>query len=76
MFRAMRLGDRLFIRELVTLIVDMELLPAVEGGLVMVVHVCIHVFVLFVMVECSGNRIGCGVGVDYFGFVPGRNAGS
>ncbi len=43
MFRAMRPGDSFFIRKLVTVIVDIEVLPAVEGGLVIVVHVCIHV---------------------------------
>ncbi len=43
MFRAMRPGDSFFIRKLVTVIVDIEVLPAVEGGLVIVVHVCIHI---------------------------------
>lgn len=51
-------------------------LPAVVGGLVVVVHICIHVFVFPVKVGCSRSRIGCGVRVHHFGLILRRRAES
>lgn len=58
---------------LVVILVD---LPVVVGGLVVVVHVCFHVFIFLVKVGCSGSRIGCGFLVHYFGLVLRRIAES
>ena len=51
-------------------------LPVPVGGLVVVVHVCFHVFVFPVKVVCSGSRISCGVRVVHFGLVLRRIAES
>lgn len=60
----------------VVLVVILVVLPVVVGGLVVVVHVCFHVFVFLVKVGCSGSRIGCGVRVIHFGLVLRRMAES
>lgn len=60
----------------IILVVILVVLPVVVGGLVVVVHVCFHVFVFLVKVGCSGSRIGCGGRVVYFGLVLRRIAES
>ena len=60
----------------VVLVVILVVLPVVVGGLVVVVHVCFHVFVFLVKVGCSGSRIGCGVREVRFGLVLRRMAES
>ena len=57
-------------------VVILVVLPVVVGGLVVVVHVCFHVFVFLVKVGCSGSRIGCGVRDVRFGLVLRRIAES
>ena len=60
----------------VVLVIIHVVLPVVVGGLVVVVHVCFHVFVFLVKVGCSGSRIGCGVRDVRFGLVLRRIAES
>lgn len=60
----------------VMLVIILVVLPVVVGGLVVVVHVCFHVFVFLVKVGCSGSRISCGVRVHHFGLVLRRMAES
>ena len=60
----------------VVLVIILVVLPVVVGGLVVVVHVCFHVFVFLVKVGCSGSRIGCGVRDVRFGLVLRRIAES
>lgn len=50
--------------------------PVVVDGLVVVVHVCFHVFVFLVKVGCSGSSISCGVRVVRFRLVLRRIAES
>ena len=57
-------------------VVVLVIFPVVVGGLVVVVHVCFHVFDFLVKVGCSGSRIGCGVRVVHFGLVLRRMAES
>ena len=57
-------------------VVVLVVLPVVMDGLVVVVHVCFHVFVFPVKVVCSGSRISCGVRVVRFGLVLRRMAES
>lgn len=53
-------------------VVVLVVFPVVVDGLVVVVHVCFHVFVFLVKVGCSGSRIGCGVRDVRFGLVLRR----
>lgn len=61
---------------MVELVIILVVFPVVVGGLVVVVHVCVHVFVFLVKVGCSGSRIGCEVRVVHFGLVLRRIAES
>ena len=58
------------------LVIILVVLPVVVDGLVVVVHVCFHVFVFPVKVGGSGSRIGCGVRDVRFGLVLRRIAES
>lgn len=58
------------------LMIILVVLPVPVGGLVVVVHVCFHVFIFLVKVGCSGSRISCGVRVVHFGLVLRRIAES
>ena len=58
------------------LMIILVVLPVPVGGLIVVMHVCFHVFVFLVKVGCSGSRIGCGGRVVYFGLVLRRMAES
>ena len=57
-------------------VVILVVIPVPVGGLVVVVHVCFHVFVFLVKVGCSGSSISCGVRVVRFGLVLRRMAES
>lgn len=60
----------------IILVVILVVIPVPVGGLVVVVHVCFHVFVFLVKVGCSGSSISCGVRVVRFGLVLRRMAES
>lgn len=58
------------------LVVILMVLPVVVDGLVVVVHVCFHVFIFLVKVGCRRSLISCGFLVHYFGLVLRRIAES